>query len=294
MRKIAFIQHNISSIYRLRNRSPTFWGILLLLSIFLIGACAVWLASYDPEQPNVGPPRTLPNSQYLLGTDTLGRDILSRLLYSIMLAYFGAFFSVSISIFWGFLFGLIAGYYGYWFDRLIMRLIDIWLSLPNLLFILVIIALLRNTLGEIFDKFKYGDLLIVVLAIGLAGIPSLTRMVRNIAIYERSQPYIEAIIALGATPTRIIYRHILPQTFRSLLTVLATRFGGAILVAGSLNFVGVGVGPVTPELGNLLENGRQIMVTTSWVFIAGPVAILWLTMLGTNLISDGLSESSHS
>lgn len=253
-------------------------GSFILVSLIAVALCAPWLAPYDPIDVNPENTRLAPSWRHLLGTDYAGRDIYSRLLFSIRLAYWGGLWAIAITAVLGTTLGVLAGYYGGWFDVATMRLIDLWLALPGLLFLLVMIAILGVGLYQ------------VIVAIGLAGIPAYARLVRGTTLHQKGQPYIEAAQAIGASPIRITFYHIIPNLIAPLLTYLAISFGSAILAAGSLGFLGLGGDPSIPELGQLLREGREVMNQLWWP-VLGPILLLWLTMLGANLISDGISGS---
>lgn len=260
----------------LRNPSAK-TGISLLLILFAVAICAPLLATHDPYALEPAASKLSPSTHHFLGTDYAGRDIFSRLLYSMRLAYYGGCIAISITASIGILLGTAAGYYGKWFDAAVMRIVDAWLAIPGLLFLFVVIA----TTGDGFYP--------IVLAVGLAGIPSFTRLVRGVAINETKQPYVEAARMIGVLPMRIALKHIAPNLVSPLVTYLASGFGSAILAAGSLGFIGLIENPTTPELGQLLREGREMMNHTWWP-ILGPILVIWLTMLATNLISDGVSE----
>lgn len=265
---------------RLSWRLSLIAGIALLLLLFLASLFVPLLSPYDPYQIDPKQTRLPPSTAHPLGTDEMGRDVLIRLLFSIRLAYAGGLLAILVATLGGGTLGLWVGYRGGWVDVVLMRLVDIWLALPGLLFLLVIVALLGRETWQ------------VVLAVGLAGIPGFARVVRGQTMYEKSRPYVDAANAVGATPLRIMFRHILPNILVPIGTLLAVRFGGAILAVGSLSFLGFGVQQPTPDLGNLLSEGREFMRFAPWRTL-GPVAVLWLTMLGTNLISDALAGRHH-
>lgn len=265
---------------RFSRRLSLIAGVALLLLLILVSLFVPLLSPYDAYQIHPEQSRLPPSAAHPLGTDETGRDVLIRLLYSIRLAYAGGLFATLITTLGGGTLGLWVGYRGGWVDVVLMRLVDIWLALPGLLFLLVIVALLGRETWQ------------VVLAVGLAGIPGFARVVRGQTMQEKSRPYVDAANAVGATPLRIMFRHILPNILVPLGTLLAIRFGGAILAVGSLSFIGFGVQQPTPDLGGLLGEGREFMRFAPWRTL-GPVAVLWLTMLGTNLISDGLAARNH-
>ncbi len=258
------------------------WGIILLIATAILGWLAPVVAPYAPDDL-VARPHIPPSAAYPLGTDSTGRDSFSRLLYSIRMAYASALGAVLITALGGIALGVLAGYYGGKLDALLMRCVDIWLSIPGLLSILMLVALL--------DPVVRDGAHCVVIAVGLGGIPAYTRLVRGLTIQEKSQLYVESAIALGAGPLRIMLRHIVPNLLSGISSLLAIRFGYAILAVGSLSFLGIGIQPTVPELGNMLRDGEESFNFYPWA-ILGPVAIFWITMLGANLIRDGLAEKA--
>lgn len=262
-----------------KRRPVTTTGIILLSLLFVLAIFAPVIVSSDPGLVDPTHSKLAPTFLHLLGTDFAGRDVFSRLLHSLRLAYLSGLLAVFITAGLGITLGLWAGYYGRWIDSWIVWLMDLWLALPELLFILVLITVLGRDIWQ------------VLIAIGLAGIPSFTRFVRLLTIHEKSQSYVEAAHVIGASPQRIVFTHILRNLWPALVTRLAIRFGYAILAASTLSFIGIGVQPAIPELGSLLDEGWKNM-SHAWWLTAGPLVVLWLTMLGANLISDGITEQS--
>jgi ABC-type dipeptide/oligopeptide/nickel transport system permease subunit len=251
-------------------------GVLLIL-LFVVALLAPILAPSDPLAVQPAAAKLPPTFAHILGTDFAGRDVFSRLLYSLRLAYAGGMLAVSITAVFGLALGLWAGYHAGRVDAVMMWLMDLWLVIPEILFILVIIALLGRDTWQI------------LMAVGLAGIPSYVRFVRLLTIHEKSQLYVDAARVIGASTVRITFNHILRNIWPMLFTRLSIRFGYAILAAGALSFIGISAQPATPELGSLLKDGQESMRYAWWLLI-GPLAVLWLTMLAANLISDAVAE----
>lgn len=255
-------------------------GSILLIVLISVALFAPWLTPYSPQTQDPQSARLAPSLAHPLGTDFAGRDIYTRLLYSLRLAYAGGFVAVAITGIVGGIAGLVVGYGGGFTDRVAMRFVDLWLAIPGLLFLFVVVSLLGNGQAQI------------IIAVGLAGIPAFTRFVRSITLNEKQKIYVTAAQMIGATRTRILSRHIAPNLLISLVTYLAATFSSAILAAGSLSFIGLGSSgsdPSVPELGALLQEGRQMMTHTWWP-VLGPILVLWLTALGANLFSDKLVD----
>ncbi len=250
-------------------------GILLVLVMLALAGPV--LTTHDPQALDLSQTRMPPSLQHPLGTDMFGRDVLSRVIYSLRFAYAAGLIVVMITGGLGTALGLTAAHFGGTLDNLLMRVVDMWLSLPGILFLLVAIAVMgRGTMQ-------------VILAVAFLGIPGFARTVRGVTLDQKAQPYIEAAHAIGVPGRRIVARHIVPNILPVLATLLARLFGEAILAAGVLSFLGLGGDPSIPELGSLLKEGQDAM-RWSWWLIVGPLIILWLTMFGANLISDGISE----
>lgn len=252
-------------------------GIAILAIVTTIAICVPLLSAHDSIDVDANPYNLSPTSRHLLGTDFAGRDRFSLLLHSIRLAYWGALIAVIITIMIAIPIGLLAGYNGGWTDVIAMRIAEMWLAMPGLLFLLVF--------TEIFGKGLYQ----VLIAIGIGGVPGYVKLVRSITLNEEKKLYITSARIIGASTPRILFRHILPNIITSLITYLAVTFGGAILASSSLSLLELGSDPSIPELGSMLNEGRE-RFNHSIVPVVGPTAVLWLTLMGTNLISDGISE----
>lgn len=246
------------------------------LVILLIAAPA--LTPYDPLAMLPGQQFLPPQAKHLAGTDLFGRDIATRLLYGGRLTLSIGVVAVLIAALPGTALGLIAGYYGRWSDRLITWLVDVMLAFPTILLALTIIAALGPGMPN------------VILAVGIAGIPNYTRLVRGQVLAARRQPYVRAAVTVGCSDLRILLRHILPNIFGPILVLATLDIGWAILNASALNFLGVGVQPPRPEWGAMLNEGRGYLRNAPWVSAAPGLAIT-LTVLAVNLLGDCLRDA---
>jgi len=246
------------------------------LVILLIAAPA--LTPYDPLAMLPGQQFLPPQAKHLAGTDLFGRDIATRLLYGGRLTLSIGVVAVLIAALPGTALGLIAGYYGRWSDRLITWLVDVMLAFPTILLALTIIAALGPGMPN------------VILAVGIAGIPNYTRLVRGQVLAARRQPYVRAAVTVGCSDLRILLRHILPNIFGPILVLATLDVGWAILNASALNFLGVGVQPPRPEWGAMLNEGRGYLRNAPWVSAAPGLAIT-LTVLAVNLLGDCLRDA---
>ena len=218
-----------------------------------------------------------PSSIYWLGSDHFGRDIFSRLLAGAHLSLLIGLVSVSLSVTVGLLLGLPSGYFGGWVDMLVMRLMDLMLSFPSVLLALGIVAIAGPSLVN------------VMLAVGIASIPTYTRLVRASALSVNNLPYIEVARALGSSHLRIIVTHIIPNILAPLIVLATLGTAGAILTGAALSFLGLGAQPPTPEWGAMLSEARNYMRLGWWLTVFPGLAIA-LTVLALNQLGDGLRD----
>lgn len=253
---------------------------LLLVGLMIIAALfAPWLA---PHNPLLGDTRTAylqsPGGRFLLGTDTQGRDVLSRVLYGARLSLSVGVISQSVAILLGVGLGLLSGYYGRWVDSLIMRLADITLAFPTLLLLIAVAAAVKPSLPVVF---------VVIGAVGWAG---MARLVRSQVLVLRSSEYVLAAQALGARDRRVLLRHLLPNVRTQVIIAATLGIGGAIMAEAALSFVGLGAQPPTPSWGAMVADGRDLLRVAPWVSFAPGIAI-GIAVLGFNLVGDALREA---
>jgi len=246
--------------------------------VILAAASAPLIAPLPPMQVNTAAQLEPPSRAYLLGTDLLGRDVFSRLLYGGRLTLGVGLLAASVAALPGLLLGLLAGYLGGWADAVIARAVDVLLAIPYLLLALGVAALVGQKLEG------------VVLGIGLAGIPGTVRVVRATVIGLRRRPFVLAAQSLGCTEARILVRHILPSVTGTALVMSTLQVGWAILNASALTFLGVGAPPGVPEWGAMLNEGRLYLRDAPWVALTSGSA-LTLTVLAVNLAGDGLRDA---
>jgi peptide/nickel transport system permease protein len=249
-------------------------GAVLITAWILIALCAPLLVPYDPLDV-VGPSRQRPSSAHLLGTDLLGRDVLSRILYGSRVSLAIGLISVGIGLTVGILMGLPSGYYGGRVDAIVMRVIDAMLAFPGLLLALVVIAALGPGLPN------------VMVAVGISSIPLYARLVRGSCLSTREMEYVQAARAVGSRDDRIMARHILPNLGGPIIVLSTLQIGSAILVGSALSFLGMGAQPPTPEWGLMAAEGRSYLATAWWISTFAGCAI-FSAVLGMNLTGDGL------
>ncbi|MGV6987393.1 dipeptide ABC transporter permease DppC [Testudinibacter sp. P80/BLE/0925] len=259
-------------------------GLSYIIVIFAVSLLANLIAPHDPiaqaRDALLMPPVWLEDGSwnYILGTDDVGRDILSRLIYGARLSLFIGLLVVSLSFIFGVTLGLVAGYFGGWIDVFIMRVIDIMLALPSLLLAIAIVAILGPSL------------LNASFAIALVSLPSYVRLTRASVLNELNRDYVTASRVAGAGPIRLMLITILPNCLAPLIVQTTLGFSNAILDMAALGFLGIGAQPPTPEWGAMLAEALQFVQRAWWVVTFPGLAIL-LTVLAFNLMGDGLRDA---
>ena len=259
-----------------KNR-PALIGLIGLTLILIIILSAPILAPYDPLKMDFTQMNQGPNSVHLCGTDDLGRDILSRIIWGGRQTLGVGMLSVLVGLVFGTMIGLISGYAGGWTDEIIQRIVDIMLAFPSILLMLSIVTILGK------------GLLSIVFAVGLAYIPITARFVRGNILSIKNLEYVEAARALGAPGWWIIFRHILPNILGSLIVFSSMILGGAVLVTAGLNYLGLGAAPPSPEWGAMLNYGRNFLSVAWWMSVF-PGAAIFLSSLSIFMIGDGLRD----
>lgn len=261
-----------------RNRTAVF-GAGVILFFIIVAIFAPLLALHSPTEIDLGKKFQQPSRQFPLGTDKVGRCILSRILYGSRISLMVGIVAVGFSIIIGSIFGLLSGYYGGWADNLIMRLMDIILSLPSILLAMVVVVILSPSLFN------------AIIAVSVVSIPRYARLLRSDVLSVREREYVLAAKAMGAKDFRIITTAVLRNCLAPLIVQATLEMGTAILETAGLSFLGLGARPPTPEWGAMLnENFRAgAMLTAPWAVSAPGVPIL-LVVLGFNLLGDGLGD----
>ncbi|MGF9695944.1 MULTISPECIES: oligopeptide ABC transporter permease [Paenibacillus] len=254
-------------------------GLIILGFLILISGFAPFIAPYDPNEIT-GAFAASPSSQHWLGTDQVGRDVLSRLIYATRVSLAVGVVTVLLYVCVGTIVGAIAGYVGGWVDMLINRIIDVFMSFPSLMVILVLVTVLGTGLSNI----------IIVLA--LLGWPAVARLVRGSVLTLRQTEFVKAGQALGFSSPRLIFGHILPNALGPILVNATFGAAAAILSESSLSFLGMGVQPPTASWGNMLNAAQSITALTSqpWLWIP-PGLIIILSVLSINFIGDGIRDA---
>ena len=264
-------------IYRLKKSPLTLVGIVIILMLLLIAAFAPYIAPYDPL--DINPPERLkpPSSNHLCGTDSAGRDVLSRIIYGSRISIQIGGFVVFMAVVFGSLLGLISGYFGGKIDNMIMRVTDVFFSIPYLILAMAIAAVLGPSLIN------------TMISLAIVWWPIYTRITRAQALQIRELTYVEVSKGLGAKPLWIIWKHILPNSISPVIVQASLDFGNAIMMAAALSFIGLGAQPPTPEWGAMISTGRSFL-RDSWWFPTFPGVAIFITVMGFNLLGDGLKD----
>lgn len=261
----------------LRSRSAQIGGTMLLLLIVLSYAAPLF-TDKDPNKTAPTMALEAPSRAYPMGTDSIGRDNFTRFLYGGQLSLRIGVIGITIGALIGLPLGLISGYFGGWLDSLLSWITDVLMSFPDILLALSIIAILGPGISN------------AMLAIGISFVPSFMRLMRSSVLSLREMTYVEASRALGSSDLRILTRHILPNSIRTLLVLLTLGLGSSILAGAALNFLGLGAEPPTAEWGAMLNSGMKF-VRQAWWLTVFPGAGIFMAVLSINLIGDAISDA---
>ncbi|MDK2791748.1 MAG: peptide/nickel transport system permease protein [Deferribacteres bacterium] len=252
-------------------------GLVIVVFFILVSIFAPLIAPYDPTSINVKEIFQAPSSKHIFGTDELGRDVFSRVVYGTRVSIFVGFVAVFISIAIGTILGLVAGYFGGIVDIILMRFVDIMLCFPSFFLILAVIAFLSPSLTN------------VMIIIGLTSWMGVARLVRAETMSVKSRNYIIAAKVQGIKNSIILFKHILPNVASPIFVTATLGVAGAILTESALSFLGLGVQPPTPSWGNILTSGKDNIMFAWWLSLYPGLAIL-ITVLGYNLLGEGLRD----
>lgn len=252
-------------------------GLFVVAAVVLMALFAPWLAPYDPDDVNLRARMQPPSAQHWMGTDEVGRDILSRVIWGARPSLAVGLVSVLMASTVGIALGLLAGFFGGRIDAILMRVIDMILAFPLLLLALVVLALFGQTLFNI------------MLAVAIASLPQYARVARGSVLSVKHVEYVEAVAALGAGKLRIMLRHILPNIAAPLIVLATVRVAAAIVIEAALSFLGFG-DPTAATWGNIVATGRPYLESAPWISTLGGLVITF-TVLGLNLLGDGLRDA---
>jgi peptide/nickel transport system permease protein len=261
----------------LRKNSLGVLGACIVARLFVIAILAPILAPYDVAAIDAKNVLSAPSWAHPLGTDGLGRDVISRMIYGARISLLVGFVSAGLACLIGLLLGALAGYFGGWIDALLMRFVDIMLCFPSFFLILAVIAYLNASIWNI------------MLVIGVTSWMGVCRLVRAEFLSLKQRDFMMAAEALGAPPTRVILRHGLPNAVAPVFVSFVLGVAGAILTESALSFLGIGVQPPDPSWGNILTEGKSTIEVAWWLSLYPGLAIL-VTVLGYNLLGEGLRD----
>jgi peptide/nickel transport system permease protein len=276
-------KYSRSSLYkdawkRLKKNKLAILGLGIVLFLIFVAIFAPFLAPYEPNLRIKEDSMLGPSSTYLFGTDLLGRDIFSRVIYGSRISIVVGIVAVGISVIMGLFFGALAGYFGRWPDSIIMRIADIFFAFPYILGAIAIMTILGSGIVNIF------------IAIGVLGWAYFARIFRSSILSIKNKEYIEAARALGASNTRIIIKHIFPNAMAPIIVYATMNVGTAIIVEAALSFLGIGVQPPTPAWGKMLSESLDFIDISPWMMLFPGLAIV-ITVLGFVLLGDGLRDA---
>ena len=261
----------------LRRNAMFILGLIIVLGVTFAAVFAPLIAPFDPNELHLDAILKAPCAEFPLGTDRLGRDVLSRLLYGGRVSLWVGFVAVGISISIGALLGLVSGYFGGLVDEIVMRFVDIMLCFPSFFLILAVVAFLEPSLFNI------------MVVIGLTSWMGVARLVRAETLTLREREFVSAARLAGTSTWRIMTRHILPNAMAPVTISAILGIGGAILIESGLSFLGLGVQPQQASWGNMLMDGKSVIEEASWLSLFPGLAIL-ITVLGYNLLGESLRD----
>jgi len=266
-----------SPLFLLLRKKSALLGLILFLLVILSGVFAPLIAPYDPLKINVRDRLHQPSREHWIGTDELGRDVLSRIIYGARISVSVGVIAITIAIAVGVPLGVLAGFYGGMVDNLVMRSMDALAAFPAVLLALAIVSAMGPSIRN------------AMIAIGIVYLPAFSRLVRGNVLSVKEKEYVEASRTCGATDFHIMFKTILPNCISPVLVHASLGFANAIIIEAALSFLGLGAQPPSPSWGAMLDQGRVFMTHTVWYSISAGMAI-FLSVLGLNLVGDGLRD----
>ena len=272
------------------------FGLAILLMVIVLALGAKWISPYDPNlvqvEDRLFPPAFAEggSSAHWLGTDTLGRDVLSRLIYGTQVSLMVGFMAVIVAGTIGVSLGLIAGFFGGWIDDVIMRVADIQLAFPFILLSISVLAVLQARRGFEANITTLQRLIPLILTLGVAQWVTYARMARSVTLSLREKEFVEAARSMGDSKASIIFRHIMPNALAPLIVLASFNVASTILAEAALSFLGLGVPPAIPTWGGMLSESRELLVSGVWWLATIPGLAIMITVLSINLIGDWLRD----
>jgi peptide/nickel transport system permease protein len=276
-----------SIVWKRFRRHPGAIAGVVILSVLVLMALLAPLSPYDPEASSISERLQPPSLAHPMGTDALGRDLFTRILYGGRVSLTVGLLVVVISMSLGIPVGVLAGYYGGRLDSVLMRVTDAFLTLPALLVLILLSAILREVEAPLFES---NNVLTISLVIGMLSWMTFARLVRALFLTLRHMDFVSATRALGGSDSRIISRHILPNSIGPIIVEATLELGYAIIEESGLSFLGFGIQPPTPSWGNLLSNAQENFTKYPWLAIF-PGLMIFLAIISVNYIGDGLRDA---
>jgi peptide/nickel transport system permease protein len=270
----------LRTLRRFRRHRLAVMAVVVLMIIVLMALFADFITGFPYDQVDLRARSSPPSEQHLFGTDRVGRDVWSRMIYGARISLAVGLGATALSTVIGVIVGSVAGFYGKWVDMLLMRITDVVLTFPSIVIMLTLAALLPRTIWAI------------VFVIGILGWPAVARLVRAQFLSLKEQEYVLAARSIGVSNTRIMFVHILPNVIAPLVALVTFSIGSAILTEAGLSFLGLGVPPPTPSWGNMLETARNLDILRNlpWTWIP-PAVMTVITLLCVNFIGDGIRDA---
>lgn len=263
---------------RLKRNKSAIFGLIIVAILIVCAIIPSVIAPYGPDEQDYGSTFLRPSKEYLMGTDSFGRDIFSRVIYGARVSMLIGFVSVGMAIVVGGTLGAVAAFYGGILDNIIMRFIDVLLAIPSILLAISIAAALGPGLFNL------------MIAISLGSVPTYARVVRASLLTVKGEEYVEAAKSIGANNIRLVLRHMIPNALAPIIVQATLGVAGAILSAAGLSFIGLGIRPPTPEWGSMLSGGRQY-IRNHWHIVTFPGLTIMITIFALNLLGDGLRDA---
>ena len=284
----------VDALYRLRRNKAAMLGVGIIIAAALMAIFAPIIAPYDPVVQNTKLANADPffagtkyvDPHFILGSDQLGRDILSRLIWSARVSMVVGLVPTALVFLIGASLGMLAAYYGGWVDNLLMRFTDVIYAFPELLFLVIIMATLRNTgLGDLL-----GGLILIFTALAIVSWVGLARLVRGQVLSLKEKEFVEAARAIGVPTRRIMVRHLFPNALGPIIVALAFSIPGAMLAEATLSFIGIGIKPPTPTWGVMINEGFIVLSQSPWPVLL-PAFCISIVMLAFTFVGDGLRDA---
>ncbi len=275
-----------------REKPLGLFGGTLVLVIAILAVTASWTAPFEPNQLGAGGRLEAPSTSHLFGTDNLGRDVFSRIVWGARIAMFVGFAAVVVATFISVTLGLLSGYFGGWFDILVQRLVDAFIAFPALVFLLGVVAVFRDWQAPFLQREGVFStpVFIIIVSLGILFGVGQSRIIRGAVLSVSQATYVEAARAIGVGHTRMILRHILPNVMAPIITLATLGLGNAILAEATLSFLGLGVPPDVPSWGGMLSREARIHMTVGWWLAVFPGVALSAAVFGFNMLGDALRD----